>query len=64
MPTLDSPLALGELAPATDWLRANLQTHGGLYAPRDVIARASGAEPSEGPLLDYLEAKFTALYGL
>ena len=64
VPTLDSQLALGELAPATDWLRANLQTHGGLYAPRDVIARASGAEPSEGPLLDYLEAKFTALYGL
>ena len=64
VPTLDSQLALGELAPATDWLRANLQTHGGLYAPRDVIARASGAEPSEGPLLDYLEAKFNALYGL
>jgi len=64
VPTLDSQLALGELAPATDWLRANLQTHGGLYAPRDVIARASGAEPSEGPLLDYLEAKFTALYGV
>lgn len=64
VPTLDSQLALGELEPATDWLRANLQTHGGLYAPRDVIARASGAEPSERPLLDYLEAKFTTLYGL
>jgi carboxypeptidase Taq len=29
-----------------------------------VIAQAIGGQPSEGPLLDYLEAKFGEIYGL
>lgn len=61
---LHDRLAEGDTRPATTWLRENLQTHGGLYTPRDVIERATGAAPSEAPLLDYLEEKFTALYGL
>ncbi|KAA9009089.1 carboxypeptidase M32 [Histidinibacterium aquaticum] len=64
VPDLDARLAEGETAPATDWLRENLQRHGGLREPRDTIAAACGAEPSEGPLLDYLEAKFGSIYGL
>ncbi len=61
---LDDQLALGDTASATGWLRENLQTHGGLYEPREVVARACGFEPNEGPLLDYLEAKFGEIYGL
>jgi carboxypeptidase Taq len=49
---------------ATDWLRANVQRHGGLYHPREVITKACGFEPHEGPLLDYLEAKFSKIYKL
>jgi carboxypeptidase Taq len=64
VPDLDAQLAQGETEPATTWLRENLQRHGGLYLPRDIIKRASGMEPSEAPLLDYLEAKFGGLYGL
>ena len=41
-----------------------LQRHGGLYEPRDLVRRACGFEPSEGPLLDYLEAKFGEIYGV
>jgi carboxypeptidase Taq len=63
-PTLDADLAKGDTSNATTWLRENLQRHGGLYEPRDVIARASGQEPSEAPLMRYLEAKFTDLYDL
>ncbi|MDQ2088672.1 carboxypeptidase M32 [Marimonas arenosa] len=62
VPELDSQLAKGDLASATDWLKQNVQRHGGLYRPRQVIERASGAAPSEKPLLDYIEAKFEALY--
>jgi carboxypeptidase Taq len=29
-----------------------------------VVTLACGHEPSEGPLLDYLEAKFGEIYGL
>lgn len=61
---LDASLARGDAGPATEWLRTKVQRHGGLYPPAEVIERATGAAPSEGPLLDYLEAKFGAIYGL
>ena len=64
VPDLDTQLAAGDTAAATGWLRDNLQTHGGLYTPREVIARASGDTPTEAPLMAYLQDKFTRLYGL
>ncbi|SIS71743.1 carboxypeptidase Taq [Roseivivax lentus] len=62
-PELDAELSSGDLAGATEWLRAHVQVHGGLYEPRALIERATGRAPDEGPLLDYLEEKFTAIYG-
>ncbi|SPJ22239.1 carboxypeptidase M32 [Palleronia abyssalis] len=62
IPDLDDHLAQGDPTPATNWLRDHVQVYGGLYRPREVIARATGSEPDEGPLLDYLEAKFGAIY--
>lgn len=64
LPGLDQALEMGDVSPATDWLRTKLQKHGGLREPAQTIAHATGAPPSVGPLLDYLEAKFSALYGL
>jgi len=64
VPGLDTQLADGDTSGATSWLRQNVQQYGGLYAPREVIQRASGVEPWPEPLLAYLEQKFGALYGL
>ena len=64
VPGLEGQLAAGDCSAATGWLRENLQRHGGLRTPRETIAHACGFEPGEGPLLEYLEAKFGALYGL
>ncbi|MEL6640159.1 MAG: carboxypeptidase M32 [Pseudomonadota bacterium] len=64
VPDLDTQLAQGETGAATGWLRENLQRHGGLYTPTEVITKACGFAPSEAPLLDYLEAKFGGIYGL
>ena len=64
IPDLDAHLATGEARVATDWLRAAVQRHGGLYRPSEVIERACGVAPAEGPLLDYLEAKFARIYRL
>ena len=64
VPDLDAQLAQGVTSQATDWLREHLQRHGGLHSPRETVAQACGFEPDEGPLLDYLEAKFGALYRL
>ena len=64
LPKLDADLAMGDTSAATTWLRENVQTHGGLYEPRDVIERAAGQAPSEGPLLGYLTEKFSGIYGI
>ena len=64
LPKLDADLARGDTSAATTWLRENVQTHGGLYEPRDVIERAAGQAPSEGPLLGYLTEKFSGIYGI
>ncbi|MEM7599502.1 MAG: carboxypeptidase M32 [Pseudomonadota bacterium] len=59
---LDDALAKGDPSPATNWLRANLQTHGGLRTPKETITHACGAAPTSAPLMDYLQEKFTTLY--
>ena len=64
LPDLDADLAAGETVQATAWLGSHVQTHGGLYEPRDVIARAAGQSPTEAPLLGYLTEKFRGIYGL
>jgi len=64
VPDLDAALARGDTVPATTWLNANLQRHGGLRPPKETIETACGFAPNEGPLLDYLDTKFGDLYGL
>ncbi|MBP0482910.1 carboxypeptidase M32 [Sagittula salina] len=64
VPELDSQLAQGDTSAATGWLRDTLQRDGGLRTPREIITRAAGQPPTEGPLLDYLEEKFRGLYAL
>jgi len=64
VPDLDSHLAKGDPSPATAWLGDKVQRHGGLRTPVETIRHATGAEISEAPLLDYLDAKFGAIYGV
>ncbi|WP_114967295.1 carboxypeptidase M32 [Alkalilacustris brevis] len=64
LPDLDAGLAEGDLRPALEWLREKVQRHGGLHEARALIEQATGAPPNEAPLLEYLERKFGALYGV
>ncbi|ABG32262.1 carboxypeptidase M32 [Roseobacter denitrificans] len=64
VPDLDRQLGQGDTRAATGWLKENVQRHGGLYEPRDVIAQATGTAPSEAPLLAYLKDKFSRIYAL
>jgi carboxypeptidase Taq len=64
MPDLDAQLAQGDLGPATGWLARKVQVHGSAMKPADVIRSATSTEISEVPLLDYLETKFSDLYGI
>lgn len=63
VPGLDDALVQGDTSGATAWLKGNVQTHGGLRTPRDTIIHACGFEPTEAPLLEYLEQKFGEIYG-
>ncbi|MFC6638084.1 carboxypeptidase M32 [Sulfitobacter sp. JBTF-M27] len=64
VPELDAQLAQGDTTAATGWLNQNVQKHGGLYEPKEVIEKASGQPPSESPLLSYLKGKFSELYAI
>ncbi|TGN67306.1 carboxypeptidase M32 [Paracoccus liaowanqingii] len=64
VPDLDEALARGDATPGTEWLRENLQRHGGLMTPTEVIETASGGPIGPEPLLDYLEEKFGRIYAL
>ncbi|MXQ07808.1 carboxypeptidase M32 [Alphaproteobacteria bacterium GH1-50] len=64
IPDLDDHLAKGDPMPAVLWLRERVHVHGAAKEPAQIIADATGRTPDEGPLLDYLEDKFAALYGV
>jgi carboxypeptidase Taq len=64
LPDLDAHLAKGDASPATGWLRDKVQRFGALHEPAAQIEHACGFAPTEAPLLDYLEAKFRAIYGI
>lgn len=64
IPALGRELARGDARPAIAWLREKLQRHGGLYRPETLIERVTGHPPTEAPLLDYLDEKFGAIYGV
>ena len=64
VPGVEEQLARGDTLAAVGWLQDRLQRHGGLRTPAETIRAACGFAPTEGPLLDYLDAKFGALYGL
>ncbi|MCB1356690.1 MAG: carboxypeptidase M32 [Maritimibacter sp.] len=64
VPDLDAYLAKGDPSTPTRWLKENVQTHGGLYEPAELIEKACGFAPGVEPLLDGLEAKFAEIYRL
>ncbi|AUH63438.1 carboxypeptidase M32 [Paracoccus zhejiangensis] len=64
VPELPEALARGDAAPGVEWLRENVQRHGGLLPPRRLIEEATGGEVGPEALLDYLEEKFGRIYAL
>ena len=64
VPDLDDALGQGDGGPGVEWLRENIQRHGGLNPPRRLIEEATGSPILPDPLLDYLEEKFARIYRL
>ncbi|MDP5308134.1 carboxypeptidase M32 [Paracoccus spongiarum] len=64
VPDLDEALRRGDATPGVEWLRENVQRHGGLKPAGRLIADATGAPVSPDALLEYLDAKFAEIYRL
>ena len=64
IPNLDDVLSTGNPSQATAWLRQNIQVHGSLFEPKVTIEKATGAEITVTPFLDYIEKKYRDIYRL
>jgi carboxypeptidase Taq len=64
IPDLPARIAAGDFRPLRQWLGATIHEKGRLLRPRDLVAAATGSEPSAGPLLRHLRAKAKAIYGV
>jgi carboxypeptidase Taq len=64
LPELDAQIARGELVPLREWLRENVHRHGQRYRAGELCEKVTGAPLSHAPLVDYLNKKYRALYGL
>lgn len=61
---LEPMFARGAFAPFLDWSRRNIHQEGSRLRPRALVERVTGEPPSARAFLEYLEAKYRALYGL
>ena len=53
----------GNNAPAIDWMKKNVHHYSSLYDPADLVKKITGKDTTAGPYLDYLENKYSNLFG-
>ncbi|HEV2059805.1 MAG TPA: carboxypeptidase M32 [Solirubrobacteraceae bacterium] len=64
IPGLGEAIARGELGALRTWLREKVHRHGRLLSPPELIEQATGGPLDPAPVLEYLGAKYGALYGI
>ena len=63
LPDWQNQLAQGNLEPMNNWLKTNIHGQGDLYDPQELIERATGTKLDSKPYLQYLNKKYSGLYG-
>ena len=63
IPDWRSNLAKGNLQKVQNWLLQNVHSQGDLHDPEDLIRKATGQGPNAKAYLDYLNDKYSELYG-
>jgi carboxypeptidase Taq len=56
-------IAIGNLKNITGWLVKNVHSYGDLYDSADLMSRITGKKPYAKPYLEYLQEKYSGLYG-
>jgi carboxypeptidase Taq len=64
LPSLWQNVRQGEMKPLREWLRTEIHQHGFVYYAEDLVKRATGAELSVEPFIDYLWQKYGPLYNV
>lgn len=64
MPDWNDRIRKGEFKPIKDWLTENVYSYGNLYDPEDLVKHITGEVLEVKPFLNYLENKFSKIYGL
>jgi len=64
LPGLEAGFARAEFAPLLNWTREKIHHHGTKFTAPELLQRELGQEISAQPLLDYLWARYGAIYQL
>ena len=64
LPDYEGDIARGSFAAIRHWLRENIYVWGRRLDPADLLFKVTGEKLSVAPFLEYIEAKYTELYGL
>jgi carboxypeptidase Taq len=63
-PQFEEGIAAGDLQPIKEWLTEHIYQYGKLLTPSEIITRVTGEELNPEYLVQYLEKKYKAIYGI
>lgn len=63
-PSLHEDIGRGQFATLLGWLRQHVHRHGRKFLPKEIVKRATGTELTPEPYLQYLQSKFSDVYGV
>lgn len=64
IPDVHELIAKGDIISITKWLKDNVHKYGSLYSPKELILKVTGEELNSQYFIDYLEEKYSKLYGI
>jgi carboxypeptidase Taq len=63
LPNWRKQIEKGNFDPVKNWLVKNVHNYGNLYDPPELVRKIAGKELSVKPYLNYLNQKYSKLYG-
>ena len=64
VPGLESKFAVGDYSGLLKWSQENVHAHGCKYTPQELMKVATGEHLTAKPYINYIQTKFSDLYGL